>query len=274
MVDHLSQSSVDMFSRCPRQFMYRYMNALSIPPGAALVFGSTYHHTLDTNFTQKIRTGVDLSTEQVKDVFADQWERNAPGVEWALESENRHALKDTGVALVEYYVENIARARNPIAVEQEFSVQLPGVKRPFVGRIDFLGDTGYVLEHKTASRRWAPERANTSLQVDAYYAARRAETKTNPRFFIYDVAVKSTKPSVQVIQTDRSDFQVDLFIDRVIMLEQAIEVGLFPRCDPSAWYCNQKWCGYYLNCMQGVPLEQLRAYTKLPSFSDEDYNAF
>lgn len=261
LVPNLSHTSVGMMSKCPKQFYYRYIEGLKVPPGAAFAFGTSYHHAVGENFEFKIKTKQDLAIGAVWAIFSDQWEREADQVDWLFEDGDRGELKDVGLHLVELYLSNIAPIRNPKAVEIEFDVAVPYVERRFRGRIDYVDNDGIYIDHKTSSKKWNQGRADTSLQVDAYYLAAQIEGEETPGF-CFDVAVKKKIPEVQVVQTHRSKIQIQEYVDRLQDVEKLINAEIFPKTDPGNWWCSPRWCGYYPACMQGLPYSQLRLLRK------------
>lgn len=258
MIDTLSHSKVAMLSRCPRQLYYRYILGYKIPPNAFRNFGGAYHSTLEANFIHKMESGEDMPVEQVKDIFTDEWKRASDEIEWRYEDEREEAFSNKGIDLVGNYVEDVAPHRNPTHVEYEFRVSLPEIDRPFVGVIDLVTDTKFMVDHKTATRRWNKHRAHKELQPTAYYLAFEEIFGELPGGFLYDIAPRTGKPEIQTVETGRGRIQRMEYLERLVLAESAIEKENYPKTDPSNWYCSHKWCGYYDHCMRGVPLKQLR----------------
>lgn len=262
LVPNLSHTSVDTMSRCPKQFYYRYIEGLKVPPGAAFAFGLSYHHAIGENFVYKIDSKANLALEAVSAIFSDQYEREADQVDWLFEDADRGELKDVGLNLVGLYMVQIAPIRQPKAVEFEFDVAVPYIERRFRGRIDYLDQDGTYIDHKTSSRKWNQARSDTSLQVSAYYLAAQVSEGERPSGFCFDIAIKKKVPEVQVVSTHRSELQVQEYVDRLQDVEKLINAEIFPKTDPGNWWCSPRWCGYYPACMQGKPYSQLRLLKK------------
>jgi CRISPR/Cas system-associated exonuclease Cas4 (RecB family) len=258
MIEHLSYSMVNMLSRCPRQFWYCYILKLRIPPGAAMVFGTSYHSTAEENFTYKLNTGNDFSAEMAKAVFSDTWDNKVDEVEWGYEEDRPGELKDIGVGLVGKYVTEFAPKRFPVAVEKEFEINIPEVERPFRGKIDFIGQDNFLLEHKTANKSWPESRLENTDQVQAYYLAYMNLTGEWPTGFGFDIAVKTKKPKIQDLYTSRTSWQVEEYVGRLKTAEALISADVYPKTDPTNWFCSRRWCGYYGNCMAGEALSRIR----------------
>ena len=267
-INHLSPSSIDMYTRCPRQFAYRYLMGLKIPPAVAQLFGNAYHHTLEENFTSKIHNGVDLPMGAAQAIFSDQWDRNVKDVNWLYEKEDRGVLKDTGVRLVTNYISNVAPYRNPLYIEHEFEIDLDGI--PLIGRIDFVGNDNSILEHKTSSRKWAQVRADGTIQATGYALAMSRIFGSIPNTITYDIAVKDSIGTIQTLETHRSDIDIRLFTEQAQIILLAVEHEVLPRTSEENWWCSEKFCGYYPNCRQGRSLSSINVIQDYTLSSESD----
>jgi CRISPR/Cas system-associated exonuclease Cas4 (RecB family) len=266
MIETLSNSKVQMLSRCPRQFYYRYILGYKIPPNSFRNFGGAYHSTMEANFKYKMDSGEDMPVEQVKDIFTDEWKRASDEVEWEYEEEREENFSDRGVDLVGNYIKDVAPNRNPTYVEYEFSVALPEIDLPFVGVIDLVLDSNHISDHKTATRRWNKYRAHSELQPTAYYLAFEEDFGTVPEGFIYDIAPRTGKSEIQIVETSREEIEKIEYLGRLKSLEECVAKEVYPKTDPGNWLCSEKWCGYYGHCIKGIPLRQLRLQAREDAF--------
>jgi CRISPR/Cas system-associated exonuclease Cas4 (RecB family) len=177
------------------------------------------------------------------------------------------------VDLVGNYIKDVAPNRNPTYVEYEFSVALPEIDLPFVGVIDLVtrnqtpgGDAEFMVDHKTATRRWNKYRAHDELQPTAYYLAFEELFEEPPAGFLYDIAPRTGKAEIQIIPTSRGEAEKVEYHGRLRSVEESITKEHYPKTTPSNWYCSQKWCGYYDHCMKGIPLRQLRLQAREDAF--------
>lgn len=143
---HLSASQLTLFARCPEQYRRVYVLGERRPPAGALIFGSADHKAHELNFAQKISSGVDLPVDDVKTAFAEAFDNEvekAGGeneVEW--ENDKPGDLKDTGVALVAHYTKNVSPRIQPLAVEEKFEIEIPGVPLKVIGYVDVRAVVG------------------------------------------------------------------------------------------------------------------------------------
>lgn len=151
--DHLSASQVSMFQRCQEQYRRRYVLGQKERPGAALVWGSADHYAHEQNFRQKITSGEDITAADVQLAFAEGFDRavdrngGESEVEWGDDKPGQ--LKDAGTRLVSVYHETVSPAVQPVAVEEKFEVEIPGVPVPVIGFMD-VRTAAEGIERKTA----------------------------------------------------------------------------------------------------------------------------
>ena len=235
-----SASSLDMFNRCPRQYYYRYILGLKIPPTGSILIGQSFHSAIGQNFSHKILTEQDLPVEQVVDIFSDSFEADKEQVESFEMPEG--VAKDMGISLVRGYMAQAAPKRNPMYVEYEFEVQINGI--PVLGRIDVLQKDKSIVELKTSKRAWASGRAEKSVQTVVYSLAVQELFGIEPKMY-FDVTSPPGKVQFIEVSSDLNDLQ-----DRLEVASRLVEAGLFPKCSPQNWYCSPEWCGYYQICMR------------------------
>jgi hypothetical protein len=173
---YLSATQLSMLERCPEQYRRRYILGEKDPPSSALVWGTVDGKAHGVNFTQKIETQADLPTAVVKDVFAELMDQEVDALGGAGEIDWRDDkpgdIKDRGVALAAVYHEQASPRIQPTAVEEEFSLQIPGVPVPFIGYIDVSTDT-YTIERKTASAKSETIPVQYRFQALSYALARQ-----------------------------------------------------------------------------------------------------
>lgn len=159
--DHLSASSLSMYSRCPEQWRKVYVLGERQRPGAALVWGGADHYAHEQNFRQKIDSHEDIPVAEVEIAFAEGFDRKVEQeggeteIEWG--GDKPGDVKDKGVALVAAYHKFASPGIQPVHVERPISLDLPGVPVPIIGRPD-VETADSVVERKTsAARKRSPE---------------------------------------------------------------------------------------------------------------------
>ncbi len=183
--DHLSASQLGM--TCAEAYRRRYVLGEKTPPGAALIWGRADHTAHETNFVQKVTTGEDIPVGDVQDAFAEAFDQESVSqdVDWG--DDRPGDLKDAGANLVAVYHRQVSPTLQPLQVEQEFKMDVPGVPVPVIGRVDLrLAD--HVRERKTAKAK-PSGMARHRLQGMIYEAAIGLPIE-------WDYSVKTKTPAV------------------------------------------------------------------------------
>ena len=122
---HLSATSIEMFRRCPQQYAFRYMDGIKRPPPGAIIVGTSVHKGLETDMTQKIITKENMTTEEVKEVASDAFDKavkeageRAGGVDWEDAEPGRE--KDSALSVLGHYHAAVAVGIQPVESESAF----------------------------------------------------------------------------------------------------------------------------------------------------------
>lgn len=150
-LDHFSASSAKMAVRCLEQWRQRYVLGRKAPPGLGLIGGKADHAAIELSMGQKISSYADLPLPEVKEAFVSVVEREvdqAGGLgelEWKPDQDTEAArtraydeLRSGGQEVVGVYHSQVSPFLQPVAVEEKFSVELPGVPVPVIGYIDLV----------------------------------------------------------------------------------------------------------------------------------------
>ena len=253
----LSATQILMWLRCPRQFWYRYVMGIKVPPNGALKQGSTYHMVAERNYVQKVSSRVDLPEDELTDYFGDTFEAEMTREEVRLvEGESKGALKDQGIELVKTFHAAIAPHVQPAQVETQFEVNMgQGDENVLLkGRIDVIDEHGIVRDNKTLAPTRVPtaEELATDVQLSIYSLAYRLTTKKAEPLLTWDAVIKKTWPEARILPTARNREGLRLTFNQIGHVGKAIRNEIFPT-NPTGWWCSPRWCGYYPDC-QGKAL--------------------
>jgi len=245
ILDHVSPSQLDMWQKCPRQWQYRYVEGLKIPPSGALVEGRCYHKSLEANFAQKIESFEDLPVGDCLDAFSTEWRvalSGEEGVEW--EDSKPEYIKNEGHSLVRTYMAGRAPYVQPIEVEEWYVSSVAGVK--FLMRIDLLECNGIVIDHKTSNKSYNQADVDRDMQASA-----AAFSLNRSILFHNHVAVKIAKPKIQVVKTVRTREDIEWWLDAASCIVTQMKTGVAPP-RTNGWWCSPKYCGFYDRCRGGL----------------------
>jgi CRISPR/Cas system-associated exonuclease Cas4 (RecB family) len=249
---HISVSQIRTYIRCPRAYQLRYV--LGVKPAfkpKALALGSSYHAAVARFYVGVKEDGAPPALQLISDTFRDGWQREVDG-DVPLqadddEADDNGALIDKGIALLGAFYD--------VAVESLAGIQVEGVEKPFavdihdpetgevmeerlVGAFDLLVNDGRrrtVVEHKTSSKKYGED----AIRWDAQPTAYRMAAKTLGLGDVglkYQVAVKSKKPAMQVVDLTRTAEDEDEFRHVAVGVMRAVDAGIFMPL--RSWACR------------------------------------
>ena len=252
-VDYLSVSSVNTYIKCPEKWRRKYIDREYEPPSGAMILGSSVGAAEGHAYQVQIEEGTRPSTDDVLDLFSDEWDERIDSEEVDWRCDDAGETKDVGVLAVKAYDSTIAPFVTPVSVEREFNLQLEGVDWGFRGFFDLEDADGAVDDLKVRKSKLGAD-AHTDIQPTSYLLARRAEG--NPASgFNFHTMVKTKTPYAEVVPTERTDAQLDQFVDRLYGIAAEIhwrmESDVWGGAVPGAWWCTEKFCGFWDSCPMG-----------------------
>jgi hypothetical protein len=260
MITSIHQSTLNMFLRCGEQGRRRYIENEIIPPGVAAGRGIGVHKANEVNLKQKIRTGQDMPLSDLNDATRDGFVnafRNGIYLPKEKISEKAKVLNDgliDALRCTKIYREEVAGLINPIAIEEPFNIDV-GLDLPLAGRMDYQ-EKPIVGDLKTTSVKWQTDRIKKEIQVP-FYSLVHLKTHgagTTPKFR-YDVLIarrnKEGEPTSEEYQPlehtcSTEDYQA-LFYKLELFIKM-LKKGVFMPANPTSWWCNPDWCGYWHTC--------------------------
>lgn len=254
MFNEIHQSMISSWDLCAERFRRRYIDGEIIPPGIAARVGTGCHKGAEINHLQKINTGKDLPVSDIQDAARDGYMKSIQeGVFFAPDEANTakkqlsEGLDDT-VRLAKVYAESVAPLIIPIMAEKKLSVTIQGIELPIVGTLDVYTADKWLPDLKTASSKWAQDKADSSPQPTLYRELIKEETGFYPEKMSFEILVKNKTAVHQSIETTRDESDLEALKKRINLMLLMIEKGIFPPADPSGWSCSPKWCGFYFSC--------------------------
>lgn len=252
----INYSTVDMYLRCPRQVLHRYVEGKKTPPAVALMEGTSHHKATEEDNKSKISSGKQLSANKMVEIFESTWkdelrqgEKDADELKVKINWEDDTAdsvIKRGKVLQTEYSVKYSPKI-DPISAEEPFmkDVDVNGVKFRLMGQIDVV-TKGIVWDYKTAARPKTDRDLATSLQLSSYSWVKQLP-KVSYITFVKD------KQTVQVMEpVDVSPGRWMFALKVIASAVEGIRRGSFPLTNPSMfpspWWCSEKFCGFWKNC--------------------------
>lgn len=253
MIDHLSPSQINMILRCPKQWEFRYVKGLKMPPSGAMVLGSAYHEGVAEGFRYMMFEGenatypchlelaldaYDTAFERIRSEHIVREDDDEIPFDEILWDDDPGKLKDMGVRLLTYYERHTAPTITPIAVEQKDIMIVGDV--PIYMVID-LETKDKIADHKIKGRRFSEDDLRQDIQATAYWMARDKQLE-------FHVGLKTNTPQIIVQPANRTEQDATFFANELVpMVWKQINSGIFPP-NPIGWHCSEKWCGYWKLC--------------------------
>lgn len=240
---YLSVSSARMFLKCPRQFEFRYVKGLIVPPGLALVEGVAHHAALEHDNKHRIERGKQVSSKVLTQLFSETFVKKSKDIDdW--EGDNEKSVLLRGALLLKRW-EQVSGWLQPTSAESKFEELIGGA--PFLGFIDVL-TAKEVWDFKVVGRAKSEADAKNDLQLQAYSLV----TGKRKAGFV-SLVKNATKPEsmVQKVQVTVSDEDRANAATVFGSVADAIRKGSFPHTDPANWWCSPRFCGYYRLCKGG-----------------------
>jgi hypothetical protein len=232
-----------MYLRCPRQYEFRYVQDLKIPPGLALVGGSSVHTALEGNYTKKLKTQEDIALDEFVGIFRDTFDEKRDEMVSTPREEVSTYTQNTERCL-EIYHEGYAPQIMPDKVELELTAKVDGTE--ILGYLDLITDTQIVVDHKTSSKSPYHDVADKSPQLSMYeWLCMENGIETAGLRLDYLVAKK--EPCIVQLETERQLEDLDFVVRMMGDVIKGIEKEVFPP-NPTSFLCSPKYCGYWERC--------------------------
>jgi len=239
-VKRVSATQLSQYQRCPRQWAYRYVLGLKVPPDGGLLVGSGVHHAAEVGMLHKVDTGENPDPEQAAESAAEYVSEQVRSGEVRLIEDDQGGLTDRAVRISRTWATDAAPLVMPLEVEQTFDVTLSGI--PVTGRMDVITKST-VVDWKTSGKSPNVDDVMKSTQASIY-----ARATGKPLEFIYLVSqVKAVK--VKTIGIESTDIGA-LADSTVADVAEGMALGVWPR-NRNGWHCSARWCGYYDRCING-----------------------
>lgn len=255
---YFSNTQFDMLFKCPESFRRRYVEGEKRPPGIALMTGTAVHSGAGLNFRQKIHSHADLPVRDIVEASVEAFNASKAGGFMLTEEEESKGVrgvlgeaKDHVAQLALVHATQVAPEYQPTFVEERVRLELLNSPRDLLGVLDLADDQGRVVDHKTTGKRKNQKEADESTQLTIYSAAHRVLTGQPAKEVRLEVLIKgNTERSAerQLIRSTRGREDYETLANRFNVALKLVEAGIFAPAPVGAWWCAQKFCGFYQTC--------------------------
>ncbi len=245
----ISPSRVTLYLLCPRKYKFRYLEKrVQERISANFVLGSAVHAAIEWWQRRRIE-GTEVELRHVLAIFRADWFGGTNGLEIDYGKREAASYKETGLGLVELYVQRFNGEEPPDDVELGLEAEVPDVVNggvlpaPLLGYID-ASKGNVITEVKTAARKNAVW--HWGLQLAAYSFAWREKTGVRPRMRVVQL-IKTKDAKIEVDELMLSDRDEAWMLEVFSEVHDAVRRGAFPP--NKSWMCPS--CEYRDAC--GVP---------------------
>jgi hypothetical protein len=239
------QSALGMFQKCPKQYEFRYLQGLVVPPKSALTVGKSVDVAETANFSQKITSKTDLKTQDVLDIYSTEFDKSAPGTDW--DGDKPGDQKDLGIKMLKVFHEKAAPEINPVTVQETFRIETDA-GYALGGTLDITDEKKQIRDIKTSKGEYDPDAVSQSIQATMYDFAYEVKNGEKAAGFIFDVVTKHKEPRYQQVTGQVSETQRERLFESLNIMHSQIQRGEFQYAPEGAWWCSKSWCGYWHLC--------------------------
>lgn len=262
-LDHLSYSSINSWLMCGANWKFHYLDKIKTPTSIPLVFGSSFHNTIESFVTQAITKP--KKQQSIEEIWLEKWNKEITStdengeiiprvdIDWADDSPEYHC--NEGLRLLtnpDIYngILSIKAGQDEAGakVERKVELNVPGVPIPIVGYIDIITADGVAGDFKTSSKSWTEDKAEGEIQTLFYLAAMNQMGIATPDWkFRHYIFVKTKTPKFQLLEHSHNPGQLMWLFKMIANVWKGIEAGVFPE-NANSWKCSPNWCEYYGIC--------------------------
>jgi len=248
---HFSWTHVNMFLRWGRQYYYRYIQNMKIPPAGAVTLGQSVHKAIDFNYNMKKQTGKDEPLSILEDIYHEEFALRKEMTDWQ-EDEKPEEVEKEGRKLVKVFYQDLAPTTYPKEVEKEFCLTFEDADFEFRGFIDLITEDEILIDHKTSGKSMSESSLRQDLQLSAYAFAFDMLLGHPPKEVGFDVLVRTKTPKSQRLRTIKTQDDFNFFLSHLSIIVDSIRKWVFLPASPGSWICSERFCGYLQLCTQDM----------------------
>lgn len=256
----LHWSALSMYMKCPEQYRRRYVMGERIPPGVALIVGSSVHVTAESNLKSKCLNGGklldgDVIEDMARDTLNRKWDEEGVLLEDDEKTKGEKTVRgeavDKSVRLAREHHGVLAPAITPVDadhIERKWVITIKQADYDLAGTTDVI-EPSAIRDFKTGAKSKSQRDADTSDQLTLYALQRFVETGETPdRVYLDYTADLKTGAKAASLVSVRAKADFSVLLARIETCVNAIKAGVFPPADQSHWACDPRYCGYASTC--------------------------
>ena len=137
-----------------------------------------------------------------------------------------------------------------IAIEEPFSLDLPGVPIPIIGAMDLVEEdaagTVIITDFKTSQKAYSANQIDQNMQITIYQCAAKANGFADREIILrFDCLIKTKKPKFETYYTIRTEIDEKRLIKKIQQVWDGIYKEVFIPNESSFYH---KTCQYRQHC--------------------------
>lgn len=271
ILERISPSGFDCFSKCEALWGFRYVDGIRTPPSAVMAAGRGFDGVTNDFYLERVAFRQHMLEEEVRDSFATHYRKETAEVEsWG--GMDRGKLLDRGIAATVHWRANVALYVEPVLVQPrieqvvEFAPEQAeandrlGIRNgcTLTGFADAVVDLPWsddpldriphraVIDHKLSGKAWGDADVLRETQPVVYALA------LGQRTFQYHVARRDlVQPRIDILTRKIGRRDVEGLLNRYAITRRkiaaAIQSGDFLP-NRKSMLCSRRWCGMWERC--------------------------
>ena len=262
---HLSASSIGEYVECSLLYKFGRIDKLPMEHKAeALEFGTCIHRVLEQFYCARM-IGEKMLLKDVHQIFDTTWTgiaKDNDDIRYAEGNDFKSILMYGKDLLTAWYNKLPDDGFTILAIEDAFSINLPGIPIPIIGAMDLVEEdsagTIIITDFKTSGRAYSKDEVDQNQQLTMYQIAAKRNGYADREILLrFDTLIKTKTPKRKEYWTTRSELDERRLIKKANQVWDGISKGVFVANDTS-WKC--KGCAYKQAC--DIYLEGEQDYDK------------
>jgi putative RecB family exonuclease len=250
---HLSASAINNYVECGLLYKFGKIDKIPIEGRSCdLELGSIIHLCLEEYYLGKM-TGTKIPLKSLQKCFESHWTERAKDksdIKYSKGKDFESVLLLGKELLSAWYNKLIDDGLEVVAVEEAFSVLLPGIPIPMIGGIDLIeqDDAGtlIVTDFKTTGKAYSNDEVDKNMQLLLYQIAVKKNGYADREILLrFDCLIKTKTPKFETYYTTRNELDEKRLIKKIQTVWNGINQGVFVPNDTS-WKCKN--CFYKTAC--------------------------
>lgn len=256
MKPSITPAQLDMYFRCGRQYEYRHIDEIIVPPLASTIAKrAALSGGIMPSLRAKMESGTPMPEDEMEALARDAVavERDAAG--GVTDDNSSDSLEDSAGRMARRYAKSVMPNVNPSKLEHSYLLELKGYERNLSGSIDIQEDISgavvtepgpSVIIHRRTMFHNSGESHDSGL-IAATMAV-TAATGQAPTHTIINT-IQNAKQWFPHVPIDAMDGERLLL--RVGTMGEMLAKGVAMPAPQGSWYCNKDYCGYWGMCPYG-----------------------